>query len=310
MSGLLRRLQNKAKQLAQIPETLEQLRTAIGRVERRQVLENTNRLEDSGFRVFSQFDEDGQIQFVIHRTRIRNKVFVEFGVEDYKESNTRFLLQNDNWSGLVIDGSREKVDRITTGPLYWRHNLKAHCAFITAENIDQIIFDQGLRGEIGLLSIDVDGNDYWIWNAIKCIDPQIVVCEYNSLLGPHATLSVPYAPDFVTSHAHYSHLYFGASLSALTYLAKKKGYRLIGSNTNGCNAYFVRDDDLCQIPEVSVGTAYQKAQFRSARNERAELSYVDFDERVKLIRDLPFVDVVTGNNLSLREALKLPGAGV
>ena len=128
----------------------------------------------------------------------------------FSESNTRFLLRKDNWRGLVIDGSPTNVSSIRRLPEFWQHELTAVASFITRDNINDLFRDAGYTGEIGLLSIDIDGNDYWVWEAIEVVSPVIVVVEYNSVFGPDATVTVPYDPAFTRRAAHHSNLYFGA----------------------------------------------------------------------------------------------------
>ena len=140
-----------------------------------------------------QLKEDG----IQARWLAPTPMFVEFGVETYVEANTRFLLRHRGWSGLVMDGSAANVARIRSDPIFWRYNLKAVEAFITRENIDSLIESQGLRGDIGLLSIDIDGNDYWVWEAVSVVRPAIVVIEYNARFGTDAAVTVPYDPGFV-----------------------------------------------------------------------------------------------------------------
>ena len=124
-------------------------------------------IQDYEFKVFSQFGDDGIIQFLIKKAQIINKYFIEFGVEDYSESNTRFLLMNNNWSGFIMDGSRETVDKIIKQPYFWKYDLQAIQAFVTKKNINELIGQTGWQvGDIGLLSIDIDGNDYWVWEEI------------------------------------------------------------------------------------------------------------------------------------------------
>lgn len=188
--------------------------------------------------------DDGIIQYLINYLEIENKIFVEFGVEDYLESNTRFLLINDNWSGLVIDGSKINIAKIKKDEIYWKHDLKVKSAFITAENINQLIEEEGIKGQIGLLHIDIDGNDYWVWKALEVVVPKIMIVEYNSKFGCEKAITIPYKEDFVWTKAHYSNLYFGASILAFCDLADEKGYSFIGSNSAGNNAYFVKNEFL------------------------------------------------------------------
>ena len=135
-------------------------------------------------RVLSQGGEDGVLQLLTRLVPIRHRVFVEFGVEDYRESNTRFLLLSGEWKGLVIDGDPAAVRAITEDPIVQRNQLAVVEQFITAESIDALIKSRIDEDDIGVLSIDVDGNDYWVWRAIRSIHPAIVIVEYNYRFGP------------------------------------------------------------------------------------------------------------------------------
>jgi hypothetical protein len=260
-------------------------------------------LSQTEFQVFSQYGEDGIIQFLINRIEIPNKVFIEFGVEDYTESNTRFLLTNNNWTGLVLDGSPRNIKFIRQDNIYWRHNLTAECTFITKNNINDSFTKAGIQGDIGLLSIDIDGNDYWIWDAINVVSPRIVVVEYNSVLGPTLKITTPYDPSFVRSRAHHSNLYFGASLGALCDLATRKGYYFIGSNLNGNNAFFIRNDIQVPFEKKSAAEGYVKSQFRESRNEKGQLTFVAGNERLKQISHLEFFDLDSNRNVALEKIL-------
>jgi len=206
-------------------------------------------IHDAEFKVFSQFGEDGIIQYLIHNIGIDPicQKFIEFGVGDYTESNTRFLLINDNWTGLVIDGGEQYIDNIRKDDIYWRYDLTAVNSFINKENINQIFLDNKFSGEIGILSIDIDGNDYWIWECIEVVNPIIVIVEYNSIFGGKSATTIPYDPFFMRGKAHYSHLYWGCSLKALCLLAEQKGYCFVGSNSNANNAFFVRKDKVVRL---------------------------------------------------------------
>ena len=249
-------------------------------------------LSDHEFRVSSQWGEDGILSFLIDIVGPRSNRFIEFGVEDYTESNTRWLLRRRNWQGLVIDGSDSNVERIRSSELYWQHQLKAVSSFITCDNINQLISDNGFDGEIGILSIDIDGVDYWVWKAITCVNPAIVVVEYNSLFGPHKTVTVPYREDFLRSKAHYSNSYYGCSLAALLELGKSKGYSFVGSNSAGNNAFFVRQDLMkAPLSELSSSEGYVRRGFREARDVNGVLSHPTFEEEQALINSLPLIDV-------------------
>jgi hypothetical protein len=251
------------------------------------------------FQVFSQFGDDGIIQYLINRIEIPNKTFIEFGVEDYRESNTRFLLINNKWSGLIIDGGKNNVDAIKKDYVYSMFDLHAKEAFITKDNINEIIMSYlklGYEREVGILSIDIDGNDYWIWQAIVVIKPIIVIIEYNSLFGKEKLWTIPYKENFYRLDEDKYYQYWGASISALCDLAEKKGYDFIGCNSHGNNAYFVRKDKLGSLKKVSPSEGYNRGIFREYFPEEGKV--LTFDERLNLIKGKPIYNV---HNSTLEE---------
>ena len=226
----------------------------------------SNKIIDYEFQVFSQWGEDGIISYLVNNVDIENNFFIEFGVENYLESNTRFLLKKFNWSGLIIDSSQKNIDYIKKDKIYWQHNINALCEFISRENVNKIFLENISQKNIGLLSIDIDGNDYWVWKAISTIDPSIVVIEYNSILGNSKNYTVPYSKNFERNKAHYSNLYYGASLPALVKLGKEKGYALVTCNSAGNNAFFVKKNLLNdKVKELSIKEAFQERKFRESR---------------------------------------------
>ena len=256
------RLKENLNYFNMLKDDIEALKIMLGRIEARQCEEaNIHNINEAEFKVFSQWGEDGIIQYIINSIEIPDKVFVEFGVQNYEESNTRFLLVNNNWKGLVMDGSREQIDYIKRDPIYWRYNIKAETVFITKDNINDVLRANGIQGDIGLLSVDIDGNDYWVWDAIDSIQPRVVVCEYNSIFGPELKVTTPYQDNFVRQKYHYSCLAYGASISALNDLANKKGFRLVAGNKAGNNLFFVRKDVMrnTRLRECSVEEAYRES---------------------------------------------------
>jgi hypothetical protein len=250
-------------------------------------------LADAEFKVFSQFGDDGIIQYLIRALDVHpgRRIFVEFGVDDYSESNTRFLLLNDNWRGLIMDGGEENIRSVRQSDLHWRHELTAVSAFIDRDNINALIRDNGFDGEIGLLSIDIDGNDYWVWEAINVVDPLVVVVEYNSIFGARQAITIPYDPAFRRSRAHFSNLYWGCSLKALCLLADAKGYVFVGCNGAGNNAYFVRRNKAQGFPRLSVDEGFVESRFRESRDPGGRLSYLYGRQRLELIQHLPVYDL-------------------
>ena len=283
----------RLRQLLVRLDRLDRVIEAVGRIEARQVASNpSDDLNAHEFRVFSQNGEDGVIQFLLSRVGVENKLFVEFGVGDYSEANTRFLALHDRWSGQVLEGNARDVTRLKRDPTFWRYDITAVSAFITKENIDDLLAANGMTDEIGLLSIDVDGNDYWIFEAISVVRPAILIIEYNHRFGPDRAVTVPYDPEFTLDRAHHSHIYYGASLRALCLLADRKGYAFVGCESFGVNAFFVRRDLMTGgVREVSVEEGYRRGRFRAARDRRGRLAYLTAEEEAAILADMPVVHV-------------------
>lgn len=274
---------------------LRLLQNALGRIELRQLrIEEHQDINSHEFQVYSQWGEDGIIQFLVNNVCIENRIFIEFGVEDYQQSNTKFLLMNNNWSGLVIDSSQENISKIMRDEIYWNYNLKAICKFISKKNINKLIIDNGLAGDIGLLSIDVDGNDFWIWEAINAVNPVIVIVEYNYRLGINSSVTIPYIEKFNRKEAHHSMIYFGASLKALCSLARNKGYIFIGCSSNGVNAFFLRKDKKESIiKELTPEEGYRRGGHCEFRNKEGVQTKMSPEDEIDFLNslNLPLVTV-------------------
>ena len=164
-----------------------------------------------------------------------------------------------------------------------------------------MINKNGIAGDIGLLSVDIDGNDYWVWDAIECISPRIVVCEYNSHFGSSVTVTTPYSAEFVRENAHFSKIYYGASIAALNMVAARKGYSLVASNSVGNNVFFVRNDCLGDLQTLTPEQAYRRAQFREYHDEQGKLTFDDFEERLNKISHLPLFELKSKRIMPLAE---------
>jgi len=253
---------------------------------------STKNIKNYEFKIFSQWGEDGIIQYLIKSIEIKNKTFIEFGVEDFFESNCRFLLMKDDWQGFVIDGSKSNIQRLKSSYFYWKYHLDAVWSFITKDNIEWILKKSGFDNDVGILSIDLDGNDYYILEAIQEFTPRLLICEFNPVFGGHRKISIPYQSDFHRTNAHHSNLYWGASLAAMTHLAKKKGYSLVGTNSAACNAFYVRDDLVNDKVEVlSVEAAYSPSNYRESRDKDGNLTFITADNRLSAIKGLPVYEV-------------------
>ena len=296
-TGLVRRL--GAGLTRQVQNSADSSLLLLGRMASWQIrsIKAVPSLDKVEFTVFSQWGEDGIVDWLVERAGIPASLhtFVEFGVESYAEANTRFLLQNRNWRGLVMDGSPAQIDLLQKrdGALYHRYDLTAKSAFVTRENINELLTESGFSGEIGLLSIDIDGNDYWVWEAISVVRPVICICEYNAVFGDVWPISIPYKQQFVRTRPEYSNLYFGASIVALQHLAIRKGYRFLGTNSEGVNAFFIREDYSSRFDSLLQSPLAQPSRLRESRDRLGKLSYVRGLQRAALIASLPVVNTDT-----------------
>ncbi len=284
-----------ATQWAQEHPVFDQLRINQGRI---LAMLNESKvscnIQDFEFKAFSQWGEDGIIQHLIRAVPIANKTFIEFGVEDFRESNCRFLMMNNNWAGHVIDGSEAKVRGIKSSYYFWQFELSARAAFITQENINDLLQESGLDDDLGIMSIDLDGIDYWVLKAITKWRPRILVLEYNAVFGAERSITVPYDAAFHRTVKHTSNLYFGASLASLVDLATAKGYALVGTCSAGVNAFFVRADLLPPgLRALTARDGFTPSRTRESRDENGTLTFLSGPARLEHLRGLPVLNTRT-----------------
>lgn len=218
------------------------------------------------FKIFSQHGEDGILLYIFSKIGTTNRHFVEIGCGP-GHHNTANLAINHGWSGLLVDKTKECVD--WSRDFFEREmgsdssKVKVIQCCVTIENVEPLLSENGLSGEIDLLSIDVDGNDYWIWKAINKTNPRVVVIEYNASIDPERCVTVKYNPEFNRMGDGGEWCYHGASLTALIKLGRDKGYQFVGCNSHGYNAFFIRNGLLRdKIEQISVKDAYYPCQGR------------------------------------------------
>jgi len=202
---------------------------------------------------------------------IPSGIFVDIGAGDGINSNCANLALNFGWHGMFIDGNPDKIRRgsefYSKHPDTWAYPPKFVHAMVTRENINDVLRTASVQADTDLMSIDIDGNDYWVWEAIECTVPKVVIIETHIEFGTRSIVA-PYDKDYVYPGKHPD--YHGASPTAMAKLANKKGYRLIGSNDYGFNTIYVRRG-LSEhvLPEVPVETvlAHPRNSERAARFE-------------------------------------------
>jgi hypothetical protein len=203
-------------------------------------------------RVFSQNGEDGVIAELFARIP-HNRYFVEIGVEDGQQCNGAVLARHYGWEGLMIEADSQMCQRLQENyeslPVSW---LELQ---VTRENIAPVLEKLGIPKALDLLCIDIDGNDYYVWEALEGYAASVVVIEYNASFGRDACKTIAYNPE----HVWRKDRYYGASLAALVKLGARLGYALVGTERRGINAFFVRRDLLavCGFPERSASEVWR-----------------------------------------------------
>lgn len=208
------------------------------------------RLMVQRYRLQSQNEEDGITLALFERVGTTDRRFIEIG-SGLSGGNSACLASELGWTGLMLDGDQERM--IQVGRRF--PGVRAVGAWITRENINALVGDAGFEGEVDFVSIDLDGNDYWVWEALTVCSPRVVVVEYNSAFGPERAVTIPYDAKF--DRHNYRFVYYGASLAALTKLAAAKGYRLVTTEPTGVNAYFLRNDVGPEIPACTAKDAFR-----------------------------------------------------
>ncbi len=182
--------------------------------------------------IHSQNGEDGILLFVFSVVGTTDRRFVEFGMGDGRVCNTANLTRNWGWGGLLLDADHRLTESGAGGPMMngsvWMQDSSESATLVTADNINPVFREEGLGGSIDLLSIDIDGNDYWVWKSLDVLLPRVVVIEYNASFGPERSVTIPYDPRFDRYEVDVSGIYHGASLTALTRLGREKGYHSTG----------------------------------------------------------------------------------
>ena len=243
-------------------------------------------LPDVGFRRFSEFEEDGLLLYVFGIVGTTNRQVVEMCAGNGRECMAANLIINHGWRGFLFDGDERNVRAMRA--FYAGHRdtflLPPACvhAWIKAENVNRLLDDLAIDPEPDLLSLDMDGVDYWIWKAVERIRPRVVICETHNIIPLPLALTVPYEPDFrFQDLPPEKHDFRSVSLAAMVKLMATKQYRLIGAHRHGFNVLFMRTDVGADwFPEIAPEICHRNPWTQIGQNERWPA-----------VRDLPWVTV-------------------
>jgi hypothetical protein len=265
-----------------------QLSPAVG-IQQRQLMQHyllckrNGQLPDirtTGFKVFSQFEEDGLLLYLFSLIGEGSKTFIEIGANDGINSNCSNLAVHFGWSGLFFEGDAPLIKRgrkfYSKIPTPYHPKPTYVQAIIRRENINELITQNGLSGDIELLSIDIDGNDYWVWEAITAVQPKVVIIETHTEFATR-NIVVPYDPDYMYPGKH--PIYHGASVIAMNKLAERKGYRLVAASDLGINQIFLRNDlAFEELPSIDPASTLWHPQTQAGFQSFEEVKEWDYLE--------------------------------
>jgi len=252
-------------------------------------------LEEVDFKIFSQFGEDGILDFLLYKLKIKKPKFLEIGIGDYRESNTRYIYEKNSCKGMVVDRNKNLKEKVSKIVKLWRGELIIVEEVVTSKNILDIINKNNFDKNLDLFSLDIDGNDYWVLKVLPEKFSKIVVLEYNALFGPDLEITTPNLENFDRKKYHYSHLCYGASLKAHIKLMAEKKFIFIGTNLACNNAFFVNEDEANKLnftlPNIEDLKKYTKSYIRDSRSPDGKLNYLSYKEKLKTISNCEVVDV-------------------
>tara|TARA_B110000027_G_scaffold128831_1_gene149668 strand:+ start:1153 stop:2103 length:951 start_codon:yes stop_codon:yes gene_type:complete len=276
---------------------LDKVISCIGKVQislNRNKYDEVEDLIDIEEKIFSQNGEDGIIDYLIHKLKIGNKNFVEIGVGNYRESNTRFLYNTYHPKGLIIDYIDDMKNKVKKHVNFWKGDLKICNEKIDSENILDLL-NKNCDYEIDLFSIDIDSIDYWIIKKLKNNISKIFVAEYNPVFGAELEVTVPNISGFERSKYHYSYLCYGMSLKALINLMDQKGYYFIGTNLQKINAFFIlkefKKEDFFKNIKIKSLDNYTNSNIRDSRDVNNKLNYLSGYKKLKEIEDCEVINL-------------------
>lgn len=241
------------------------------------------RLTAHRFGSFSQGGEDGIILTLLDAIGQQSRRFIDIGCSDHGW-NTGFLPEELGWSGLMVDRDLARIE--VTRARFPQPEIAVEAITVTRDNINHLIESHQCH-DADVMSIDVDGNDYWLWDALTAARPRLVVVEYNAAFGPERAVSVPYDPNRNWDDAAVEFRYTGASLRAFEFLAQRKGYRLVTCEPDGANAFFLRTDSAPEIPGLTSRQAFRSLKKLRIVGQESEAALF---ERIAAA-GLPLVDV-------------------
>jgi len=255
-------------------------------------------IEDSEIKIFSQNGEDGIIDFIVQKLNLKKPSFIEIGVGDYSEANTRLLYEMYYGNGLIIDVNKNLKKKVAQNVNLWKGNLNIIEAKVSSKNINSLLNTE-VSFPIDFFSIDIDSIDYWVINELKNKISKVFILEYNPIFGSKLEISVPNDQNFLRKKYYYSSVFFGASLMAYVKLMDQKGYYLLGVNRLRNNAFFINKNYKKNVffPKISKVNLKEATNFNytTSRNVQGVLDYLNRKNSLNKIINLDIIDLSKGN---------------
>ena len=284
---------------------------AIGSLSAQAQLSNINAFEhlhQAEFRVYSQWGEDGILNYIFNVLDITKPKIFEIGAANFQECNSRFAAEFRNASVYAVDLHPELVQEVQNMDISWKNHIFPVQDRVTPDNIQ---FHEAearrLMSGIDVVSLDIDGNDYWCLKEMNLEGVSVVVVEVNPLFGTDISVTIPRNDYFDRSTAHHSNLYFGMSYMAATNLLEDKGFKCVGSNLAGNNIFYITEPLLHKfdrvlkngIPRIGVS----QWNVRESRDENGVLNFLTGQERINEISNCEIFDLESGALMKLQVAL-------
>tara|TARA_Y100000741_G_scaffold363971_1_gene353556 strand:- start:1384 stop:2322 length:939 start_codon:yes stop_codon:yes gene_type:complete len=269
-------------------------------------IKNINNLD---YKVFSQFGEDGIIDYLINSLGISTPKFVEIGVGDYSECNTRFLYETTQPNGLIIDCIEDFKKKVLKNIILWKGDLRILNENINSKNINEILHKERFDNDLDFFSLDIDGIDYWVLKELPENFSKIVVVEYNSTFGPDLEITVPNINNFDRSKYHHSNLCFGASLKAMIKLLEKKNFVFVGSTISKINAFFISKNEIDKInlklPNINDLSEFTNSNISESRDIKGQLNFLKGKNKLNEISKCEVIDLKDDKVKKIEEIYKI-----
>lgn len=256
-------------------------------------------IREAELKIFSQFGEDGIIDYLLYKLKLNSKIkFIEIGTGDYEEANTRFLCESRICSGLLIDKIKD-LKFVQKRDFFWKNDLYFCQKTITPSNISSVINSYGFKNDCNLLSIDIDGNDFWVLKNIELSHVDIVVAEYNPLFGSNLSLTVPQDDNF--DRNRFKKIFYGASLTAIIELMESKGFMFVGANSACNNAFFINKNkkEFFSNLKVEELKEYTKFTFREIKENSYKENQIS--NLIDKIEDFEIYDLNKKKTFKIKE---------